>query len=106
MRAAAAAPSTFPAKRQLPRCAFAPNGFGLYDMLGNVWQRTEDCAHDDYAGAPADGSAWTSGGDCSRRMVRGGGWFHPPELLRSAVRAADPKDFRVNDIGFRLARSL
>lgn len=89
-----------------PVGAFPPNRFGLYDMLGNVWQRTEDCAHDDYRGAPADGSAWTTGGDCSRRMVRGGGWFHPPDLLRSAARAADPKDFRVNDIGFRVARSL
>lgn len=89
-----------------PVGAFPPNRFGLFDMLGNVWQRTEDCGHDDYAAAPADGSAWISGGDCTRRMVRGGAWFHPPELVRSAARAADPADFRHADIGFRVARSL
>ena len=88
-----------------PVGSFPPNAFGLRDMLGNVWQRTEDCAHDDYSGAPSDGAPWT-GGDCSHRMVRGSGWFHPPDLLRSAARAADPADFRVNDIGFRVARSF
>jgi formylglycine-generating enzyme required for sulfatase activity len=89
-----------------PMGSFPANAFGLYDMLGNVWQRTEDCGHDDYAGAPADGSAWTSGGDCSTRLVRGGAWFSPLDGLRSSVRAADPAAFRKSDIGFRVVRSL
>ena len=89
-----------------PAGSFPANAFGLRDMLGNVWQRTEDCAHDDYGGAPRDGAAWTGGGDCGHRMIRGGGWFHPPDLLRAAARAADAADFRANDIGFRIARSL
>ena len=89
-----------------PVGSFSANGFGLYDMLGNVWQRTQDCGHENYAGAPRDGSAWIEGGDCSTRIVRGGAWFSPLGELRSAVRAADPADFRKNDIGFRVAREL
>ena len=48
------------------------NAFGLYDMLGNVGEWVEDCGHQNYTGAPRDGTAWTSGGDCSTRVIRGG----------------------------------
>ena len=48
-------------KQTLPVNSFQPNPWGLYQVLGNVWEWTEDCWHDSYAGAPADGSAWTSG---------------------------------------------
>lgn len=89
-----------------PVGSFRPNAFGLYDILGNVWQRTEDCGHDTYAGAPANGSAWTTGGDCGTRIVKGGAWFSSLSELRAASRAADPADFRKSDIGFRVARSL
>lgn len=88
-----------------PVGSFPANAFGLYDMLGDVWQRTEDCGHDNYSGAPRDGSAWVTGGDCSKRVVRGGGWFVSVDQLRSAVRASDPATFRINDIGFRVVRS-
>lgn len=88
-----------------PVGSFRPNAFGLYDMLGNVWQRIEDCGHDNYSGAPTDGSAWLTGGDCSTRIVRGGAWLASLDLLRSAVRAADPADFRKSDIGFRVVRN-
>jgi len=53
-----------------PVGSFAANGFGLYDMVGNVWQWTEDCYHDSYRAAPADGSAWTTGA-CKGRVIRG-----------------------------------
>jgi formylglycine-generating enzyme required for sulfatase activity len=88
-----------------PVGSFPPNRFGLSDMIGNVWQWVEDCGHDDYAGAPADGTVW-AGGDCSTHIVRGGAWFQGPESARSAARAADKTDFRIGDIGFRVARSL
>jgi formylglycine-generating enzyme required for sulfatase activity len=55
------------------------NAFGLYDMSGNVWEWTEDCWHDNYTGAPGDGSAWIAGGSCSwSRVVRGGSWYSDP----------------------------
>ena len=63
--------SQWDGKKTAPVGSFAPNGFGLYDMVGNVWEWTEDCWNDNYEGAPADGSARTSG-DCIRRVVRGG----------------------------------
>jgi formylglycine-generating enzyme required for sulfatase activity len=82
---------------------FEPNPFGLYDTTGNVLSWTVDCYHSSYLGAPTDGSAWTSGGDCSAHVVRGGSWFNPPRDLRAAFRAhASTAD---NDAGFRLART-
>ena len=64
-----------------PVGSFAPNAFGLYDMHGNAWQWVEDCYHDNYRGAPTDGSAWTTG-DCGRRVCRGGSWIDDPGALR------------------------
>jgi formylglycine-generating enzyme required for sulfatase activity len=88
-----------------PVGSFPANRFGLYDMIGNVWQWTEDCGNDTYAGAPNDASAWTTG-DCSTRIIRGGAWFQGPESARSATRAADGKNLRRTDIGFRVALSI
>jgi formylglycine-generating enzyme required for sulfatase activity len=88
-----------------PVGSFKPNAFGLYDMAGNVWQWVQDCYHDNYVGAPTDGSAWTSG-DCSQRMGRGGSWFTGPEDLRSAYRGWTTTGDRSNNLGFRIARTL
>lgn len=89
-----------------PVGSFAANRFGLYDMHGNVWQWTEDCAHQSYEGAPRDGSAWIKGGDCSRRVVRGGSWFDGPRDLRSACRRGFATDLRGTILGFRVGRTL
>ena len=58
-----------------PMGSFSANAFGLHDVMGNVWEWVEDCWHESYAGAPADGGAWTVGGDCERRVLRGGSWY-------------------------------
>ncbi len=89
-----------------PAGHYEPNAFGLYDMSGNAWQWTEDCRHDSYGGAPADSTAWTAGGDCNRRVVRGGSWINNPSYLRSAQRSWCPTECRYGNIGFRLARTL
>src|ERR1700693_6185899 len=88
-----------------PAGSFAANGFGLFDMQGNAWQWTEDCYHDSYAGAPSDGSAWTSGG-LGRRVLRGGSWLYAPGYLRAAFRGRYSSVGRTNDLGFRVGSTL
>ncbi|MBD1853198.1 SUMF1/EgtB/PvdO family nonheme iron enzyme [Cyanobacteria bacterium FACHB-502] len=65
---------------------FTPNAFGLYDMHGNVWEWCLDHWHENYEGAPSDGSAWIAGGDSSYRLLRGGSWSKIPRNCRSANR--------------------
>lgn len=96
--------SQWDGKQTAPAGSFAPNAFGLYDMLGNVWEWMEDCVHDNYNDAPADGSAW--GGSCKWRTLRGGSWSGTPKAMRVANRGGLNADGRHNFIGFRLARTL
>jgi formylglycine-generating enzyme required for sulfatase activity len=92
-------------KEPAPVGSFAPNAFGLYDMVGNVWQWVEDCEHDDYNGAPTDGSAWISG-ECKGRGNVGGSYFQKPNELRSANRGFEPPGTGQDGVGFRIARTL
>ena len=84
---------------------YKANAFGLHDVSGNVWEWVEDCWNESYAGAPADGSAWTSG-NCKPRVLRGGSWFGNPRLIRSAVRSRNGTGIRDSGNGFRVARTL
>ncbi|WP_419856934.1 formylglycine-generating enzyme family protein [Candidatus Palauibacter irciniicola] len=88
-----------------PVGSFAPNAFGLYDVLGNVSEWTQDCWNESHRGAPADGSARESG-DCDRRVLRGGSWFIGAWFLRSANRSRNVPDSRDMYYGFRVARTL
>ena len=91
-------------RQSVPVGSFMPNPFGIYDTAGNVVEWVEDCWHQNYKGAPEDGSAWTSGGDCGWRGLRGGSWRDNPELLRSPYRERYIAAGSSNIIGFRLAR--
>lgn len=78
---------------------YSPNAFGLYDMVGNVRQWTQDCAHDSYISAPADGSPWIEG-NCARRMARGNSL---EGTLKVAARGHGTRAARDYDFGFRVA---
>jgi formylglycine-generating enzyme required for sulfatase activity len=92
-------------RQTAPVGSFPANGFGLDDMVGNVWEWVEDCYHQTYDDAPTDGSPWMAG-DCSRRAVRGGSWSTEPRTVRSANRDGATPDDRNHGLGFRVARSL
>ncbi len=82
--------------------SFPPNSFGLYDMHGNVREWCQDVGHDNYNGAPTDGSAWESGGsDC--RVRCGGSWNDKAVNCRSANGYYHSADDRWRDGGFRVA---
>ncbi|MBD1832672.1 SUMF1/EgtB/PvdO family nonheme iron enzyme [Cyanobacteria bacterium FACHB-472] len=83
--------------------SFPPNAFGLYDMHGNVLEWCADVWHDNYNGAPADGSAWESGKDNSLRVLRGGSWNYIPQTCRSASRSWYLLNSRGKIYGFRVA---
>jgi formylglycine-generating enzyme required for sulfatase activity len=94
-----------------PVGSFPANGFGLFDMSGNVLQWVQDCLHD-YAAAPAGGSPVETKGDCTARMLRGGDWGDPPRMIRAAFRNYAPPTgatiatYRSAGVGFRIARDL
>ncbi len=88
-----------------PVGSLQPNAFGLHDMLGNVWEWTQDCETGMWRNAPNDSSARV-GGNCGERAYRGASWInHPPWYLRTADRYKFT-GARYNDLGFRVARSL
>jgi formylglycine-generating enzyme required for sulfatase activity len=76
-----------------------PNPFGLYDIVGNVWQWTADCYSDRYDTAPPDAER-------CMRVDRGGSWLYRAWLLRSATRERNPPQVRDVVMGFRVAKTL
>ena len=82
--------------------SFPANAFGLYDMHGNVWEWCEDNWHDNYKGAPTDGSAWINKFNDQHRLQRGGSWVNSLWGCRSAYRSYFDADLWYSLIGFRV----
>ena len=98
-------------KQTAPVGSFDANGFGLQDMVGNVWEWTQDCYRDNYSGAPGSDSEWIECADRRKRVVRGGSWWKnreapPSQAPRSANRTFFLTDYRDAVLGFRVARTL
>ncbi len=95
-------------QRTVPAGSLPANPWGLHEIAGNVWEWTQDCWHSSYQGAPPDGSAWgeENGGNCARRVLRGGAWIINPRILRSANRSWLTADGANDYVGIRLARTL
>ncbi len=99
-------------KQTTPVGQFPPNGFGLYDMHGNVWEWCLDDWHDNYQGAPNDGSPWMENElsylaknrqNKSYSVFRGGSWYYNPNYCRSAFRYDDDRrDNLISNNGFRV----
>jgi formylglycine-generating enzyme required for sulfatase activity len=81
---------------------FPPNGFGLYDMHGNLWEWVADSWHDNYKDAPSDGYVWAEGEEPANCPVRGGSLYRPPEECRCANRLQHSTDIRCQNLGFRV----
>jgi formylglycine-generating enzyme required for sulfatase activity len=95
-------------KQTAPVGSFKPNPFGLYDTAGNVIEWVQDCWHENYKGAPLDGSPWEQkdGGDCGRRGLRGGHWRNAQDFMRSSFRMWNRPTVRRHTPGFRLVREI
>jgi len=78
-----------------------PYPWGLYDIHGYLWEWCADPWHENYEGAPRDGSVWNDGGDAKKRVVRGGSWKDAAPRLTCFFRAGIPADTRDDAVGLR-----
>jgi formylglycine-generating enzyme required for sulfatase activity len=88
-----------------PVGSYPANAWGLYDVIGNIWEWTEDCFIPHYNGAPTDGSAWIVPG-CDRRIVRSGGWYSRVWFVRPTGRSREAPDYRSSTLGLRVVREI
>lgn len=91
-----------------PVATYEPNGWGLHDMLGNVYEWTDDCLHRDSSTVPTDGRAWLAedGGECDRRVPRGGSWVSGTDWVRAAAQAGDLAVYHSQLLGFRVGMTM
>lgn len=96
------------AARAVETGSFSPNIFGLHDMHGNVWEWTADCWADSHQDTDVNGAprGAENGGDCTRRVLKGGAWNTGGWRLRSAHRIGKLANVREYDNGFRIVRDL
>lgn len=85
---------------------YKPNPFGLYDVVGNVWEWTQDCSPIFYPDEPVDGSAFEVDGQCEKRAIRGGSWRSRVSRHKPFFRGRDPERTSYHLFGFRVARDL
>lgn len=90
-------------RQAAPVGSFAPNGFGVFDMIGNVWEWTADCT-----GASANRRKAEQGAapSCARRLLRGGSWANSAKAVRVTQRLSANPSLREDIVGFRVARDL
>ncbi|WP_414543856.1 SUMF1/EgtB/PvdO family nonheme iron enzyme [Nostoc sp. CCY0012] len=98
----ASAPNSEYRKQTTDVGKFPPNSFGLYDMHGNIWEWCQDVYHNNYEGAPTDGSAWIGGSSNKTRLLRGGSWDSGAWNCRSAVRYGYEHAPENGNVGFRV----
>jgi len=92
-------------KQTSPVGSFQPNPFDVYDTAGKVAEYVQDDWHENYEGAPTDGSAWL-GANAGQRVIRGASWGSDPENLRSSDRGGNFADSGYDNVGFRLAQDI
>lgn len=92
-------------RKTQPVGQYAANGFGIHDIYGNVYEWVEDCWNADHQGAPGTGAA-RKDGDCKFRVMKGGSWVTHGYQMRAAARVRYVTDYRYDDYGFRIARTL
>lgn len=92
-------------RKTVPVGSYAPNAFGLHDIHGNVYEWVSDCYVAGHIGNPGDGRPRRDG-NCNRRIMRGGSWVTHGYQMRAAKRLSYTMDYRYDDFGFRLARTL
>ncbi|TFW07524.1 formylglycine-generating enzyme family protein [Oxalobacteraceae bacterium OM1] len=88
-----------------PVGSFAPNGYGLHDVNGSVWEWVQDCWHNNFKGAPADGHAWEES-NCRARVIRGGSWREGATYMPVTTRFKYDSAVRQSQNGFRVARDV
>jgi len=92
-------------RKTVPVGSYPANAFGLHDIHGNVYEWVEDCWNPNHSGAPANGKA-RKDGDCKFRVMRGGSWVTHGYQMRASKRLRYTTDYRYDDYGFRVARTL
>lgn len=92
-------------QRTVPVGSLPANAWGLHEVHGNVWEWVQDCWHQDYRGAPANGSAWLKGCDEPRKVLRGGGWYDTAVYARSAFRRGIAAGSS-SSLGLRVVREI